>query len=93
MTMEQSKKLRYGRTPGGKPDGYTSELGVRLARIIQETRLARGWTQTDLAHVCGLVCSDVGYIEAGHEPKIGRLLLVCRALEIPLDMVSALQEA
>lgn len=84
---------RRGRTrtltvPNGVP---TTPLGLQLATLIRGAREGLGISQTEAAGRAGLCMTDWHYLEAGHEPKLGRLLAVCRGLGVRVgDMIALL---
>jgi len=51
---------------------------------VRAARLARGWTQEDLAHETGLASVQVSRIERGkREIRLTTLLRLLRALDVP----------
>ena len=64
-------------------------LGPRyevINRVIG-ARLARGWTQTDLARAVGTSQSSIARLESGeHDPRWTTVVRVCQALEIPIAL-------
>ena len=58
----------------------------RFGRNVREARLARGWTQEELAHRTGLATVQVSRIERGRrEVRLGTLLRLVKALEVSPD--------
>ena len=51
---------------------------------VRAARLARGWTQEDLAHETGLATVQISRIERGvREIRLTTLLRLLKALEVP----------
>lgn len=64
------------------PGDYFGELGRRL----QALRVARGWTQGQLASAAELDRTYISGVENGKQnPTLGALLKLARALEVPLE--------
>ena len=63
------------------PEGMPSSDKLRFGNTIRRLRLAKGWTQEDLAERTGLHATYVGGIERG-ERNLGldNLLKIARAL-------------
>ena len=62
------------------------EAVERFGRNVREARLARGWTQEELAHRTGLATVQVSRIERGRrEVRLGTLLRLVKALEVSPD--------
>ena len=58
----------------------------RFGRNVREARLARGWTQEELAHRTGLAAVQVSRIERGRrEVRLRTLLRLVKALEVSPD--------
>jgi transcriptional regulator with XRE-family HTH domain len=57
-----------------------------IADRIRQHRLARGWTQTDLAKRLGIAQNAISQLEKGnHNPRADTLARLARAFEITLD--------
>lgn len=69
---------------------FLCELGVRL----RDQRLARKWTQADLAARCRLHRTFIGSVERGERNvSILNLRLIAKVLRIPLDRLLERLEA
>jgi DNA-binding XRE family transcriptional regulator len=67
-------------------------LGPRyeLISAIIGGRIAKGWTQTDLARACGTSQSAIARLESGeHDPKWTTAVNACRALGLEISIVGA----
>ena len=64
----------------------------RFGANVRAARLARGWTQEDLAHKTGLASVQVSRIERGkREVRLSTLVRLVRALDIsPAELLSGL---
>lgn len=68
----------------------TAQLAHELGRQIRETREARGWSQTELAHRAGLRQHAVSRLESGDVvPTLTTLERIAEALGIGLSVTSA----
>jgi transcriptional regulator with XRE-family HTH domain len=68
------------------------EAVERFGANVRVARLARGWTQEDLAEKTGLATVQVSRIERGkREVRLTTLVRLVRALEVePADLLSGL---
>lgn len=70
-------------TAAGQEQAKVFDRGARLAGDVLALRLARGWTQTELAHRSGITQADISRIERGlsnaTEATLGRLAEVLDA--------------
>lgn len=64
---------------GHAPGEYVSDW-VRLAEAIQQARLRRDWTQTELAEAANVSRPTVARIEAGQQVSLSTLSAVAAAL-------------
>lgn len=55
-----------------------TELGQRITKI----RLARNWTQAELAQIAGVSKHTVERLEAGESLQLTNLIRLCRALDL-----------
>ena len=56
-----------------------------FAQRVIEARRNRGWTQAELARAVGVQRPAISRLEAGdHDPRLGTVVAVCRALDLPL---------
>lgn len=63
---------------------------VAFGKRVRELRLARRWTQEQLAEEAGLTSVQLSRIETGtNEPKLTTILRLARALRLPLRDVLA----
>jgi len=64
----------------------------RFGQNVRSLRLARGWTQEDLAHEAGLAPVQVSRIERGkREIRLTTLLRLVNALEVsPTELLESL---
>lgn len=54
---------------------------------VVQARTRLGWTQRDLAAAVGVSQPVIARLESGdHDPKLGTMLAVCRALGLPLTV-------
>ena len=54
---------------------------------VVQARAKLGWSQRDLARVVGVSQPVIARLESGdHDPKLGTMLAVCRALGLPLTV-------
>ncbi len=51
--------------PSNVARSHATRLGVELGSVVRDERLARGWTQRDLAEKAGLSAATVCHIESG----------------------------
>jgi transcriptional regulator with XRE-family HTH domain len=59
---------------------------AQFGKNVRDARLARGWTQEDLAHETGLATVQVSRIERGkREIRLKTLLRLLDALDVPPD--------
>lgn len=59
----------------------------RMADVIQEARVQKGWTQQELADRVGIQRQTVNKIElCRYSPNIDVLYLILDCLEIPLEV-------
>jgi transcriptional regulator with XRE-family HTH domain len=59
---------------------------VRFGQNVRAARLARGWTQEQLAHETGLASVQISRIERGkREVRISTLLRFVKALDMSAD--------
>lgn len=72
----------------GADDAYeTARLAFELGSAVRELRLARGWSQTDLASTVGMTQSAVARFEAGGTvPTLAVLGRIARALDADLTV-------
>jgi ribosome-binding protein aMBF1 (putative translation factor) len=80
----QVVSARRGRlTEQGQEQAKVFDRGARLAGDVLALRLARGWTQTELAERSGISQADISRIERGlsnaTEATLGRLAEVLGA--------------
>lgn len=72
-------------TPGARTE--YDVLGPRyeiISRIVG-ARIAKGWTQADLANAVGRHKQSITRLESGtQDPRLSTLVVVCQALELPL---------
>src|SRR6266496_3849453 len=63
---------------------------VRLGFAVRAIRIKRGWSQTELAAVCGVSRSTISRLERGHLDSLTleTLRRICGALDIRLDIVA-----
>jgi transcriptional regulator with XRE-family HTH domain len=62
------------------------EALARFGENVRAARLARGWTQEELAHRTGLATVQISRIERGRrEVRITTLLRLARALDATAD--------
>lgn len=70
-------------TAAGQEQAKVFDRGARLAGDVLALRLARGWTQTELAQRSGITQADISRIERGlsnaTEATLGRLAEVLDA--------------
>lgn len=60
----------------------------RFGANVRAARLARGWTQEQLAHRTGLATVQISRIERGRrEVRLGTLLRLMRSLEMQSDQL------
>ena len=73
--------------PGADEAYEAARLAFELGAAVRELRLARGWSQADLASVAGMTQSAVARFEAGGTvptlPVLGR---IARALDADLTV-------
>jgi transcriptional regulator with XRE-family HTH domain len=64
----------------------------RFGQNVRRARLARGWTQEDLAHKTGLATVQVSRIERGRrEVRLTTILRLLRALDLaPAELLKGL---
>ena len=56
---------------------------VRFGAFVRKRRLAKGWTQEQLAEAAGMNELQIGHIERGaSDPKLTTILKLCAALRI-----------
>src|SRR5690606_31660021 len=57
---------------------------------LRMTRMRFGWTQKELAHVCGLTQSAIGNYESGQrtEPTSAALIKLAKALDVSPEWLS-----
>lgn len=61
-----------------------------IRKRIRERRLARGWSQRELAQHAGLAQVTISTIERGaYVPSLESLIRICRALDIDLGEIDA----
>jgi transcriptional regulator with XRE-family HTH domain len=54
---------------------------------VVQARTKLGWSQRDLARAVGVSQPVIARLESGdHDPKLGTMLAVCRALGLPLTV-------
>ena len=54
---------------------------------VVQARTKLGWSQRDLARAVGVTQPVIARLESGdHDPKLGTMLAVCRALGLPLTV-------
>lgn len=73
--------------PTPSPTGYSSVLQLRrhLGTRIVDMRMARGWTQEQLAERTGLDRTTISSVENGtHATLIDHLALITDALGVPI---------
>jgi ribosome-binding protein aMBF1 (putative translation factor) len=86
---ESWSELRDGRMaePGAAEAYEAARLAFELGAGVRELRLARGWSQADLASAAGMTQSAVARFEAGGTvptlPVLGR---IARALDADLTV-------
>ena len=61
---------------------------AQYARRIKQARIARGWTQSDLAKEAGVSAKSISRIESGMSSDLKTYLLILEALKL-LERVSA----
>ncbi len=62
------------------------EALARFGQNVRATRLARGWTQEELAHRSGLATVQISRIERGRrEVRITTLLRLMKALDVTAE--------
>lgn len=87
LTNDQAREILLN-TPGAREE--YERLGPRyevISRIIGG-RIAKGWTQADLARAVGRHKQSITRLESGEQdPKLSTLVLVFRALDLPLEDV------
>jgi ribosome-binding protein aMBF1 (putative translation factor) len=73
--------------PGAEEAYEAARLAFELGAAVRELRLARGWSQTELASAAGMTQSAVARFEAGGTvptlPVLGR---IARALDADLTV-------
>ena len=61
---------------------------MNFARAIRISRVAFGLRQADLARRAGIGASHLSLIESGQrQPSMATIQKLCRALDIPVDLV------
>ena len=69
-------------------EAIESLLRTKIARLLQDEREARGWTQEHLAEQAGTHWTTIGKIERGIQlPSLGMLALLARALGLQVSEV------
>jgi DNA-binding XRE family transcriptional regulator len=59
----------------------------RFIKQVVAARLSKGWSQADLARAIGKQRSAISRLEAGeHDPTLGTIILICRALGVPVTV-------
>jgi transcriptional regulator with XRE-family HTH domain len=80
--MEFTRGLSRDSTVTARISGKAREAVV-FGERLRALRLARGWTQEQLAEECGLTAVQVSRIENGaHEPKLTTILRLARAFGV-----------
>ena len=65
-----------------------------ISRIVG-ARIAKGWTQADLAQAVGRHKQSITRLESGtQDPRLSTLIVVCQALDLPLaDIFRGIDDA
>lgn len=67
-----------------------SDVKVAFGKRVRELRQARGWSQEEFAHICGLDRSYVGGVERGERNiSLENISLIAEALETTLSKLFA----
>lgn len=61
------------------------QLVITIGKTIRSLRLAKNWSQEDLAYTADIDRTYIGYIENGKQNiSLKKLIQICAALEISL---------
>ena len=85
------ENTRTTKTAGSPEDtGLVATWRRDIIKNIVETRVAKGWTQSDLAEKLNTHRSNISRLESGeHNPTLDLLLRVASVLDMELDLRSA----
>jgi HTH-type transcriptional regulator/antitoxin HigA len=86
---EEYADLRSGRRKPRPPESFTD-----VARFLIQTRIARGWTQQELAAHCGLKEQQIQRYEANdyEQASLGRIIELAHALGVDRYLQGAVLE-
>jgi DNA-binding XRE family transcriptional regulator len=83
---DAARELLIGDTPA-RIEHDRLELRFRFLEQVVRARAAKGWTQADLARAIGKQRSAISRLEAGeHDPTLGTMIAVCRALDLSVTV-------
>ena len=83
--MNDNAAKRQGR---GRPAGpnQRERRVLFLGELLEDLRLARGWTQAELAKRTGLNQAQISQLEAGGNPPFSSTLyLIAKAMGVPME--------
>ena len=86
---EEYADLRSGRRKPRPPESFTD-----VARFLIQTRIARGWTQQELAAQCGLKEQQIQRYEANdyEQASLGRIIELAHTLGVARCLQGAMLE-
>lgn len=76
-------------SPEAKAEYERMRPRYEFVTAVIQARAKLGWSQRDLAAAVGVTQPVIARLESGdHDPKLGTMLAVCRALGLPLTVGS-----